>query len=280
MFKSFTNSLPNLVKSVKLSNLSRNFFTVIKQYERGVKLSFGKFSGELEPGLRLSIPFYHKIHKVYLPSRILTIPVQSLISKDGVTFQIHSSVQYKVTNPTKTVLDVDDINIMLPERCQMSLRQILSSLDISGILHGLKDISLSVKNSLESIEKDWGIEIGNVQIVNIEFDESVKRAMSVKAEAERMAEAKVINAESDVLSAQILLKAAKVYEENPITLRLREFQLWTTVSQNPSSSIYVIPSNLLDFMNPKEVKEVKEVKYNRSTYDEPPCGYNDNLRQK
>jgi len=226
---------------------ARTIFTVIKEYERGVRLNFGKFRSVLEPGLRLEIPIYHTIYKVDLKNQILNIPKQSLISKDNITFTIDSTVQFKIVDVKKSVLNVYNLNFMLPERCQMSMRQILSSLDINGILHGLKDIPNLVKSSLLNVESEWGIEIINVQIRDIEFDDSVKRAMGTKAEAERNAEAKLINAEADVKTAEKYAQAALIYKENPITLRLREFQLWTTVSQNKNTQFFVIPSNLLDF---------------------------------
>ena len=242
MFKTIINKVKN----------TRTFLTIVKENERAVKLNFGKFHSVIEPGLRLKIPYYHLIYKVNMANCILNIPKQSLISKDNITFTIDSSVQYKVIDAKKSILNVYNLYSMLPERCQMSMRQILSSLDINGILHGLKDIPNLVKLSLHSIEVDWGIEIINVQIRDIQFDESVKRAMGVKAEAERSAEAKLINAEADVKTAEKYAQAATIYKENPITLRLREFQLWTTVSQNNNTQFFVIPSNLLDFPKNQE----------------------------
>jgi regulator of protease activity HflC (stomatin/prohibitin superfamily) len=239
--------LKTAINKINKVKTSRTFITVIKEYERGVKLNFGKFNSVLQPGLRLNIPYYHSIYKVNLTNSILNIPTQSLISKDNITFTIDSSVQYKVIDAQKAILNVCNLKSMLPERCQMSMRQILSSLDINGILHGLKDIPNLVKSSLSNVESEWGIEIINVQIRDIQFDESVKRAMGVKAEAERNAEAKLINADADVKTAEKYALAATIYKENPITMRLREFQLWTTVSQNKNTQFFVIPSNLLDF---------------------------------
>jgi len=231
---------------LKVKN-TRNLFTIIKENERGVKLNFGKFNSVLEPGLRLQIPFYHIIYKINMANCILNIPKQSLISKDNITFTIDSSVQYKVINAKNAILNVSNLEYMLPERCQMAMRQILSSLDINAMLHGLKNIPELIKELLQNVETDWGIEIINVQIRDIQFDESVKRAMGVKAEAERSAEAKLINADADVKTAEKYAQAASIYKENPITLRLREFQLWTSISQNNNTKFFVIPSNLLDF---------------------------------
>jgi regulator of protease activity HflC (stomatin/prohibitin superfamily) len=242
-------------KLLNLNNIkqTRNFVTIIKQQELGVKLGFGKFISIVEPGLRLNIPIYHKIHHVNMSDMILNIPQQSLISKDNITFTIDGSVQYKITDPKKAVLNVYNLYHMLPERCQMSMRQILSSLEVNSILHGLKDVPNLIKKSLSSIENDWGIEIGNVQIRDIKFDETIKRAMAVKAEAERNAEAKLINANADLQTAEVYNKAAAIYKENPITLRLREFQLFHNISKNPGSLICMVPSNVLDFPKSSEL---------------------------
>jgi len=108
-----------------------------------------------------------------------------------------------------------------------------------------------IKKSLEDVEVDWGIKISNIQFKDISFDQTMNRAMAVKAEADRSAEAKLINATADIKTAELYAKAAEIYKENPITLRLREFQLWNSISKNPNSTIYVVPSNLLDFIKNK-----------------------------
>lgn len=186
-----------------------------------------------------------------MADRVKYINRQSLISKDNVSFYIDSSVQYKVVNAEKSILHVTDLDTMLLERCQMALRKVLSSLEINDILHDVEDTSLKIKNSVKNLENEWGIEIFNIQLRDISFDESMKRAMAVKAEADRNALAKMINAEADIKTAELYSKAAAVYAENPISLRLREFQLWNSVSKNPNNTIYVVPSNLVDFFKNK-----------------------------
>ncbi len=225
----------------------RNFFKVIKHWEKGVRLNFGKHTATLDPGIRLCIPFYHGIYRVNMDDRVQDIHQQALVSKDNVTFYIDSSVQYRVSDATKAQLNVTDLDNMLLDRCQMALRKVLSGLEINETLHDMEDTSVKIKNSLLELEEKWGIEISSIQLKDIRFDESMKRAMAVKAEADRNAEAKIINAEADIKTAELYSKAAEIYKENPITLRLREFQLWNSVSKNPNNTIYVVPSNLTDF---------------------------------
>lgn len=224
----------------------RGFFTIIRQYKRGVKMGFGKYLGTMEPGIRLNLPFYHKFVHVDMREHIANIKKQSLISRDNVTFYVDASVQYKIVDPEKAVFNVDDLHNNVNERCQMQMRNILSSLEINEILHNREDISQRFMDNLESIQEDWGVKITTVQIRDISFEESMRRAMAVKAEADRNAEAKIINARADVLTAKEYQEAAKIYGENPVTLRLREYQLWSSVSKNPNNTIYVVPSNIVD----------------------------------
>lgn len=250
LWKGIRNSLVRRLLFPKFQN-RRNFFRIIPSWENGVKLGFGKYIDTVEPGMRLNIPFYHRIYKVNMADRVQDMSKQSLISKDNVTFYIDSSIQYRVIDAKKAIICVTDLDSMLLDRCQMALRTILSRLEINEILHDLSDTSNKIKESLEFLEEQWGVEISSVQLKDISFDETMRRAMATKAEADRNAEAKIINANADIKTAQIYSEAAKIYAEDPITLRLREFQLWQSVSKNPNNTMYVVPSNILDFFKKK-----------------------------
>ena len=132
----------------------------------------------------------------------------------------------------------------------MAIRQELSNYEINEILECRQEMGKRMLLSLSKEEENWGLKFFSLDIQDIQFDEVMKRAMSVKAEADRNALAKVINAEADVKTAEMYKKAAEIYKENPITLRLREYQLWQSVSKNPSNTIYVVPSNILDVLKP------------------------------
>lgn len=224
----------------------RNFFKIVPEYKNGVRLNFGKFTSEIKPGIRLNLPFYHQIFLRDLRDIVGTIPTMQVISADNVTFEVDASIQYKVIDAKKACLNVQHVDHAIMERCKMELRNSLSSMNINDALQKKSEISKSVSDAMSKIKNDWGIEISTVQIRDIKFDESMKRAMSTVAEATRQAEAKVINAKADIETAKQYNEAAKIYAENPMTVRLREFQLWNSVSKNPGSTIFVVPSNLLE----------------------------------
>ena len=232
----------------KLNNY-RTFFSIIPQYKQGIRLSFGKYSSDIMPGFRLNIPFYHTIYTLDIREKIHTIPRMQVISSDNVTFKVDASVQYRVIDSKKAILKVVGIADTLVELCKMELRNKLSSMTINDILQKKAEISKAVLDSMTKITSDWGVQVFTVQIKDMEFDESMKKAMSTVAEATRQAEAKIINATSDIETAKQYNEAAKIYSENPMTVRLREFQLWNSVSKNAATTIYVVPSNLLDFVD-------------------------------
>jgi regulator of protease activity HflC (stomatin/prohibitin superfamily) len=223
----------------------RNFFCVLNEFERGVKLNFGKFNSVVEPGLRLYIPLYHDIIPIDIRDMVKDIEKLSLITSDNITLYVDASVQYKIIDPKKAILNIHNVHHNILERCKMQIRHVLCTKDLNSILRERDIISKEILAGFQDIEKDWGVKIMVAQIKDIEIEESMRRVIAVRAEATRNAEAKIINAEADVETAEKYSKAAAIYAENPITLRLREFQLWNSVSKNPNSTIYVVPSDLL-----------------------------------
>ncbi|XWV26035.1 hypothetical protein QJ857_gp1045 [Tupanvirus soda lake] len=232
----------------------RTLFTIVPAYKQGIRLNFGKMASEIKPGIRLNIPFYHQIYTLDTREKVDTIPTMQVISADNVTYKVDASVQYKIVDTTKALLNVRNVENALMERCKMDLRDNLSSMTINDVLEKKSEISKSVLDTMSKIKENWGIEVSTIKIKDLEFDESMKRSMSTIAEATRQAEAKVINAKADIETAKQYNEAAKIYSENPMTVRLREFQLWNSVSKNPGSTIYVVPSNLMDFLGKSKEK--------------------------
>jgi regulator of protease activity HflC (stomatin/prohibitin superfamily) len=260
MFKNITkfsilakNAYPTKI----ISNVStkRNFFTIVPEYKKGIRLGFGKYISLVQPGLRLKLPFYHDIFLLDMRENVHTIPTMQVISLDNVTFEVDASIQYNFYDIKKALLNVSNVNNSIIERCKMELRNKLSSMTINDVLQKKSEISRSVTDAMIKIKVDWGVDISTIQIKDIKFDESMKKAMSTVAEATRQAEAKIINAKSDIETAKQYSEAAKIYAENPMTVRLREFQLWNSVSKNPGTTIYVVPSNLLEKISKHTVTE-------------------------
>lgn len=243
-YKNMRSALFSIANKIKPQ---RNFFTIVHAWERGIRLNFGEYRATLQPGIRLDLPFYHEVYKINMADRVQHLRPQSLISKDNVVLEVHSSIQYKVVDPKKALIHVTNLDTIIIDRTLMELRSKLSQLEVNEILYDMKDTTEQVKEKLKYIEDDWGIKILNIQLNDIHFDESMTRAMAVKAEADRNVQAKIINAKADYETAKIYAESSKIYNENPTSLRLREYQLWHSVSKNPNNTIFVVPSNVLDF---------------------------------
>ena len=240
--------LSSLIKSIKYNQV-RTFLTIIPAYQTGIKFTFGNLKGKIDAGLRLNIPFIHEIHRVDMRDRIADLNQQQLITANGVTMTIDGAVEYKIVDPLKAIMNVSNIQPNIQQKCLLELRSALSSKNHDYVLQNRDAISHDVVSVLKpKFFEEWGVDLKNVKIKDIQLDEQLKRALAVTAEATKNAEAKIINAEADIKTAEIYKKAAEIYAENPITLRLREFQLWGNIAKDPNSKFYVIPSNIVDFI--------------------------------
>jgi erythrocyte band 7 integral membrane protein len=235
----------NTSANMNAKHIARTIFKIVPQHMRGIKYGFGKYVGDSTPGINLNLPIYHKIYLLDIRSKVESVPNMKLISSDNITFEVSASMEYNISDCKKAILNVSDVNNAVLERCKMELRNKLSSMTVNEILQNKTEINKSVLAALSPTMSEWGVDIKAVQIKDIKFDESMKQAMSTVAEATRQAEAKIINAKADIETAKQYSEAAKIYSENPLTVRLREFQLWHSVSKNPSNTIYVVPSDLL-----------------------------------
>lgn len=224
----------------------RSFFAIIPAYARGVKLGFGKYLGELEPGIRLNVPFYHQVHKVDMRNQIYNLPDQHIISKDNVSLTVNGSVQFKCVNATKLFMNIDQPIESVITRAALTLRERVSLCDVDEILQNREDLAQDIKQDLDKLGQEWGVDVSLVQIKDIVLENDMKRAMALTAEATRVAKSKIIQAKADVETAKCYNEAAQIYKENPITLRLREFQLWQTVAKEPGNNFFVIPSEVLN----------------------------------
>lgn len=234
----------------------RTFFTVIDANVKGVSLRLGKFNKELKPGFHLYIPIIDQIHEIGMSERVEKIPYQTLISKDNVSLTLDSSIQYQVTDAYKALFDVKDLKETLIERASMSIREIVSSKDINDLLHNNAQVRSSILDTIGNTEH-WGLKVIDVNIKDIIFDESMKKSMATRAEADRNAQAKIINAQADIETAKMYKEAAIIYDDDK-ALKLREFQLLTTLSKNPASTIYFYPTDIAKIFKDKYLIHANE----------------------
>ncbi len=233
---------------------------IINQYERGVVFRLGKVQGQIkEPGLRLIIPVIDQMRKVSL--RIVTLPIESqkIITKDNVSIDVAAVAYYKVTDPTKSIVEIENVISATYQIAQTTIRNIVGQSSLDDILSETVAINEKIKTILETSTEKWGIYVNTVEVKDIQLPDTMQRAMAKQAEAEREKRAKIIAAEGEALSAQKLGEAADVIAAHPIALQLRNLQVLTDVAQEKNSTI-IFPSQFMDTIDSVKTFMAKEHK--------------------
>ena len=226
---------------------------VINQYERGVVLRLGRVRPNVkEPGLRIIIPIIDQMRKVNM--QIVTLPVESqkIITKDNVSIDVSAVAYYQVTDPVKSVVEIQNVVSATYQIAQTTVRNIVGQSSLDEVLSETTAINDKIKTVLEAATEKWGIFVSTVEVKDIQLPDTMQRAMAKQAEAEREKRAKIIAAEGEALSATKLGDAADVIAAHPIALQLRNLQVLSDIAVEKNSTI-IFPSQFLD-----TVKSVKE----------------------
>jgi len=225
---------------------------VVNQYERGVVLTLGRYTGMKEPGLRFLVPAFQRLIKVDVRSMPIDVPKQEVITKDNVTAAVDAVVYLRVVDPAKAVLETTNYVYATSQFAQAALRDVTGGAELDELLSSREAISEKIKEIVDSETEKWGIDVENVKVQNIELPQDMKRAMAKQAEAERERRAKIIAAEGEQMSAKKLGEAADIIAAHPIALQLRNLQVLTEIAVEKNSTI-IFPSQFMD-----TVKSVKD----------------------
>jgi regulator of protease activity HflC (stomatin/prohibitin superfamily) len=223
-----------------------NGIRIINQYERGVVFRLGRVSGHVkDPGLRLIIPIIDQMRKVSL--RIITLPIESqkIITKDNVSIDVAAVAYYKVTDPIKSIVEIENVVSATYQIAQTTVRNIVGQSSLDDILSETVAINEKIKSILETSTEKWGIYVSTVEVKDIQLPDTMQRAMAKQAEAEREKRAKIIAAEGEALSAAKLGDAADIISAHPIALQLRNLQVLSDIAVEKNSTI-VFPNQFLD----------------------------------
>jgi regulator of protease activity HflC (stomatin/prohibitin superfamily) len=226
---------------------------VINQYERGVVLRLGRVRSNVkEPGLRIIIPIIDQMRKVNM--QIVTLPVESqkIITKDNVSIDVSAVAYYRVTDPIKSVVEIQNVVSATYQIAQTTVRNIVGQSALDEVLSETTAINEKIKVVLEAATEKWGIFVSTVEVKDIQLPDTMQRAMAKQAEAEREKRAKIIAAEGEALSATKLGDAADIIAAHPIALQLRNLQVLSDIAVEKNSTI-IFPSQFMD-----TVKRVKE----------------------
>lgn len=218
---------------------------VINQYERGVVLTLGKYSGVREPGLRYVVPILQKMIRVDVRSTPIDVPKQEIITKDNVTVNIDAVVYLRVVDAPKAILETTNYVYATSQFAQAALRDVTGGADMDELLSSREVISEKIKEIVDKETAAWGIDVENVKVQNIELPQDMKRAMAKQAEAERERRAKIIAAEGEQMSAQKLGEAADIIAAHPIALQLRNLQVMSEIAVEKNSTI-LFPAQFMD----------------------------------
>lgn len=220
---------------------------VINQYERGVILTLGRFSGIRNPGLRIVIPLFQRLIRVDIRSTPIDVPKQEVITKDNVTVGVDAVVYFRVIDAPKAVLETTNYIYATSQFAQAALRDVAGNADLDELLSKRESISQQIKEIVDSQTDQWGIDVENVKVQNIELPTDMKRAMAKQAEAERERRAVIITAEGEKAAAQSVADAAAMLTKIPGGINIRTLQTLEKISEQPSQkTIFVLPADLTD----------------------------------
>lgn len=218
---------------------------VINQYQRGVILTLGRFSGIKDPGLRIVIPIFQRLINVDIRVNTIDIPKQEVITKDNVTVNVDAVVYFRVKNADKAILEVANYVYASSQFAQAALRDVTGNVDLDDLLSKRDNISQQIEEIVDTETEKWGIDIENVKIQNIELPQDMKRAMAKQAEAERERRAVVITADGERQAAQGIADAAATLAKSEGGMNIRTLQTLEKISSEPSQkTLVVLPSDM------------------------------------
>ena len=222
------------------------FIRIIIQYERGVKFTFGKYAGIMNPGINFLIPLVQSYRKVDIRIKTIDVPKQEVMTRDNVPVNINAVIYFRVKDPAKAVLDIQDYVFATAQLAQTSLRDIVGSSTLDTVLTKRDEIGSKIK-AIVDVETDaWGIDIDSIRMQDVELPQDMKRVMAKQAEAEREKRAVIIKAEGEVIASTDLSKAAKTLSASPGAMHLRTLNTLNDLSSDQSNTVvFAVPLEVL-----------------------------------
>jgi len=223
-----------------------SIFRILREYERGVIFFLGRFQKVKGPGLIIVIPLIQQMVRVDLRTIVMDVPTQDVISRDNVSVKVNAVVYFKVVDPEKSIIQVEDFLEATSQLSQTTLRSVLGQHELDDMLAERDQLNTDIQSILDKQTDAWGIKVSNVEIKHVDLDESMIRAIAQQAEAERTRRAKVIHALGENEASEQLLRAATTLSKQPQALQLRYLQTLTEIAGDKSNTvIFPVP---VDFM--------------------------------
>lgn len=225
---------------------------ILREYERGVVFTLGRFTGVKGPGLILLFPYVQQMIRVDLRTRVLDVPSQDVISRDNVSVRVNAVIYFRVIDPEKSTIQVENFMAATSQLAQTTLRSVLGKHDLDEMLAERDKLNSDIQAILDAQTDAWGIKVANVEIKHVDINESMIRAIARQAEAERERRAKVINAEGEQQAAAKLLEAAEILARKPQAMQLRYLSTLNVLASEKSSTIiFPFPMEIGNLISPQ-----------------------------
>lgn len=222
---------------------------ILREYQRGVVFTLGRFTGVKGPGLIILFPYIQQMVRVDLRTIVLDVPTQDVISHDNVSVHVNAVVYFRVIDPEKAIIQVENFYDATSQLAQTTLRSVLGGHELDEMLAERERLNADIQQILDKQTDTWGIKISNVEIKHIDLDESMVRAIAKQAEAERERRAKVINSKGELEASENLLAAANILSQNPQGIQLRYLQTLSDISSDKTNTVvFPFPTDFQQFM--------------------------------
>ncbi len=229
---------------------------ILREYERGVIFLLGRFWKVKGPGFIIVIPFIQQMVRVDLRTIVMDVPSQDVISRDNVSVHVNAVVYFRVLEPDKAIIQVEDFYEATSQLAQTTLRSVLGQHELDEMLSERERLNLDIQSVLDQQTDAWGVKVSNVEIKHVDLDESMIRAIAKQAEAERTRRAKVIHAEGEMQAAEKLLQAAQTLSRQSQALQLRYLQTLTEIAgERTNTIVFPLPMDLIDALMNKSKEE-------------------------
>ncbi|HIK73329.1 MAG TPA: slipin family protein [Alcanivorax sp.] len=224
-----------------------SMFRILREYERGVIFMLGRYHKVKGPGLILVIPVIQQMVKVDLRVRVLDVPSQDVISRDNVSVKVNAVLYFRVVDPERAVINVEDFYDATSQLSQTTLRSVLGKHELDEMLASRDELNRDIQEILDEQTDPWGIKVTNVEIKHVDLDEDMVRVIARQAEAERVRRAKVIHANGEKEASEVLLDAARTLSAQPQALQLRYLQTLTEVANDRTTTVvFPLPMDMID----------------------------------
>ena len=222
---------------------------ILREYQRGVVFMLGRFWKVKGPGLIIIIPGIQQMVRVDLRTVVFDVPSQDVISRDNVSVKVNAVVYFRVVDPNKAILQVEDFLNATNQLAQTTLRAVLGKHELDEMLAERETLNLDIQKALDAQTDTWGIKVSNVEIKHVDIDESMVRAIAKQAEAERERRAKIIHAEGELQASEKLLAAAEILSRKPQAMQLRYLQtLGSIASDKTNTIVFPLPGDFMELL--------------------------------